>query len=95
METPSGICILRANPGSLDCISMELSGFEMVISITCWRRSARLSPEFRKLTTLLVAAFKRIESMPEVMAGKLMPTIREISATTTIISMRVTPASDP
>ncbi len=29
--------------------------------------------------------------MPEVMAGKLMPTMSEISATTTIISIRVTP----
>src|SRR5580658_1753935 len=95
METPSGICSRRVNPGSLDCISIELSSFEMVISTTCWRRSARLSPASRKLTTLLVAAFKRIESMPEVMAGKLMPTMSEISATTTIISISVTPDSAP
>src|SRR5579872_2378371 len=40
----------------------------------------------------LVAAFRRSESMPEVMAGKLMPTMSEISATTTSSSMSVTPA---
>src|ERR1700682_2562244 len=40
---------------------------------------------------LFVAALSRRVSMPEVIAGKLMPTIREISDTTTNSSIRVTP----
>ena len=40
------------NPGSVERIVSAFSLFEIVISTTCWRRSARLSPELTKLTTL-------------------------------------------
>src|SRR5580704_11590551 len=93
IEIPSGKSSLRKNPGSVERIHIAFSCFEMVISTTCCRRSARLSPEFTKLTTPLVAALRRRESTPDVKAGKLMPIINVMSSTTTIISTRVTPVS--
>src|ERR1700694_5717481 len=70
---------------------MAFSAFEIVIATPCWRRSAWLSPVLKKLTTILVAAVNRSEPTPDVMAGKLMPIIREISETTTSNSTSVTP----
>src|SRR5688572_31738172 len=63
----------------------------MVISMACWRRSARLSPAFRKVETEAAALPRRIESRPAATPGKERAARMPIRAATMIISINVTP----
>src|ERR1035437_1546920 len=67
----------------------------MISSMGCWRRSARFTAALRKLASESVAEDRRTLSRPADTAGKVMPTIRPMIATTIIISTRVTPAAFP
>src|SRR6516164_9378243 len=62
-----------------------------MISMTSSRRSARLSAELTKLTTSPDAPLSRRLESPLVAAGSVTPTIRPMIATTTTISISVTP----
>src|ERR1022692_308728 len=64
---------------------------EMDSSMACCRRSARLAATFMKAATDRAPAARRSFSMPAMVLGKERPTIREMMASTTIISIRVTP----
>src|SRR5437870_1564102 len=64
---------------------------EMISSIGCCRRSARLTAALRKLATELEAEAIRTLSMPADMEGAETATISAMMVTTTIISIRVTP----
>src|ERR1035437_5697620 len=63
----------------------------MISSMGCWRRSARFTAALRKLASESVAEDRRTLSRPADTAGKVMPTIRPMIATTIIISTSVTP----
>src|SRR5687768_16426104 len=63
----------------------------MVISMACWRRSARLSPAFRKVETEAAALPRRIESRPAATPGKERAARMPIRAATLITSINVTP----
>src|ERR1035437_7910565 len=88
---PSGSLSSRVNPGSLEESVRRLSLGEMISSMGCWWRSARFTAAFRKLASESVAETRRTLSRPADTAGKVMPTISPMMATTIIISTRVTP----
>src|SRR5262249_39338762 len=88
---PSGSFSLRSEPGSLPYIAITLSFTEMTRATGCWRRSARLSAEFRKAATEPVAEERRTLSRPAATEGNEIAIMRPMMATTTSISMRVTP----
>src|ERR1035437_3550786 len=92
---PSGSLSSRVNPGSLEESVRRLSLGEMISSMGCWWRSARFTAALRKLASESVAEDRRTLSRPADTAGKVMPTISPMIATTIIISTRVTPRPPP
>src|SRR5436305_11784648 len=63
----------------------------MTSSIACCRRSARLTAAFRNVAIESVAETRRTLSTPAEADGNATAAIRPMIATTTIISMSVTP----
>src|SRR5215472_18152801 len=91
MEMPSGSLSLRSEPGSLPYMAIMLSFTETTRATGCWRRSARLSAAFRNAETEPVAEDRRTLSRPAATEGNEIAIMRPMMATTTSISIRVTP----
>src|SRR5580658_6191555 len=88
---PGGRFSFFTNAASGERMVTVLSLMEIDSSMACWRRSARLAAVFTNAATERAPAESRRFSMPAMVLGKEMPTIRAMMASTTIISIRVTP----
>src|SRR5436190_12830862 len=89
---PSGILSSRVKPGSLVIMTSLFSLMEMMTSMTCWRRSTRLTALLRKLATLSLADAMRTPSSAAIIDGAMTAVTSATIVTTTTISTRVTPA---
>src|SRR5450755_184444 len=91
MVIPRGRSSVFTKAASGDRMVTAFSFTDTVSSIACCRRSARLAATFMNEATDRAPAARRMFSIPAMVLGKERPTIREMMASTTIISIRVTP----